>query len=347
MQSHCEIAFVMISAFLSESLNAIITDHEKSLVGNYGEFMSTLADHPDYSLYSNAMTFLRQPLNYRPQESDADVVITGVPFDLACTGRSGSRMGPDAIRKASVNLAWEGKRWPWDFNLTKEIKIEDCGDLVFDCGDPAQMSERLEAHATRLIEQGKTLLSFGGDHYVALPLLRAHAKKHGEMAIIHFDAHTDTYSQGGAYDHGTMFYHAANEGIVSPKDSIQIGIRTEHSHELGYNVIDAAQANDLTVEQIVEKVKATVGDRPVYLTFDIDCLDPAHAPGTGTPVIGGMTSDKVLKVLRGFQGINIVGMDVVEVAPAYDNSDLTSIAAATIATELLYVWTATHKLGRK
>ncbi|PSU47743.1 agmatinase [Photobacterium frigidiphilum] len=300
--------------------------------------MATIANYADYSLYSNAFGFLRQPLNFTPQQSDADVIITGVPFDLATTGRSGSRMGPGAIRQASINLAWEGKCWPWTFNLTNTIKIEDCGDLVFDCGDPAQMSERLEAHASSLILQGKTLLSFGGDHFVTLPLLRAHAKKYGEMALIHFDAHTDTYDMGSKYDHGTMFYYAPNEGLIDPKHSVQIGIRTEHSHTLGFNVIDAASANDRTVESIIQQIKETVGERPVYLTFDIDCLDPAYAPGTGTPVCGGLSTDKVLKILRGLVGINLIGMDVVEVAPAYDHAEITALAAATIATDLLHLW---------
>ncbi|KXI23705.1 agmatinase [Photobacterium sanguinicancri] len=300
--------------------------------------MATLATHPDYSLYANAFGFLRQPLDFNPQASDADVIITGVPFDMATTGRSGSRMGPGAIRQISTNLAWEGKRWPWSFSLTDKISMADCGDLVFDCGDAGQMCERLEQHATSLIEQGKTLLTFGGDHFVTLPLLRAHAKKHGEMALIHFDAHTDTYDMGSQYDHGTMFYHAPNEGLIDPKHSVQIGIRTDYDNTLGFNVIDAGTANDWSVEQIVENIKQTVGDRPVYLTFDIDCLDPAFAPGTGTPVCGGLTSDKALKIIRGLQGINLIGMDVVEVAPAYDHADMTALAAATIATDLLHLW---------
>lgn len=305
--------------------------------------MATLANYPDYSLYANAFGFLRQPLNFSPMESDADVVITGIPFDMATTGRSGSRMGPGAIRQISTNLAWEGKRWPWTFNLFKTIKVADCGDLVFDCGDAAQMCDRLEAHATGLLEQGKAMLSFGGDHFVTLPLLRAHAKQFGKMALIHFDAHTDTYDQGSKFDHGTMFYHAPKEGLIDPLHSVQIGIRTEHSHNLGFNVIDAGQANDWSVEQIVSMIKEKVGDMPVYLTFDIDCLDPAYAPGTGTPVCGGMTSDKALKVIRALAGINLVGMDVVEVAPSYDHADMTSLAAATIATDMLHLWALTHK----
>ncbi|MGF1683775.1 agmatinase [Photobacterium minamisatsumaniensis] len=300
--------------------------------------MATLATHPDYSLYANAFGFLRQPLEFNPLASNADVVITGVPFDMATTGRSGSRMGPGAIRQISTNLAWEGRRWPWSFALNDKITMADCGDLVFDSGDAGQMCERLEQHAASLIEQGKALLTFGGDHFVTLPLLRAHAKHHGEMALIHFDAHTDTYDMGSQYDHGTMFYHAPNEGLIDPKHSVQIGIRTDYDNKQGFKVLDAGTANDWSVQQIVETIKATVGTRPVYLTFDIDCLDPAYAPGTGTPVCGGISSDKALKIIRGLQGINLVGMDVVEVAPAYDHADITALAAATIATELLHLW---------
>ncbi|MGR5141254.1 agmatinase [Photobacterium sp. DNB23_23_1] len=300
--------------------------------------MATLATHPDYSLTANAFGFLRQPLEFNPLATDADVIITGVPFDMATTGRSGSRMGPNAIRQVSTHLAWEGKRWPWTFELKNKLSIADCGDLVFDCGDAAQMCERLEHHATSLLEAGKTLLTFGGDHFVTLPLLRAHGKKFGKMALIHFDAHTDTYDMGSQFDHGTMFYHAPNEGLIDPEHSVQIGIRTDYNNKLGFSVLDAGTANDWSVEQIVEKIKLTVGDMPVYLTFDIDCLDPAFAPGTGTPVCGGLTSDKALKIIRGLQGINLVGMDVVEVAPAYDHADMTALAAATIATDLLHLY---------
>ena len=162
------------------------------------------------------------------------------------------------------------------------------------------------------------------------------------MALIHFDAHTDTYDQGSKFDHGTMFYHAPNEGLIDPTHSVQIGIRTEHSDKLGFNVISADTANDWSVAQIVEEIKVTVGNMPVYLTFDIDCLDPAYAPGTGTPVCGGITSDKALKIIRSLQGINLIGMDVVEVSPAYDHADITALAAATIATDLLHLW-ATQK----
>ncbi|WPC76140.1 agmatinase [Vibrio porteresiae] len=301
--------------------------------------MNDLFTKTDYSLYSNAMTFVRRPYVRDPIDVEADVVVLGVPLDMATSGRPGARMGPDAIRKASVNLAWEGKKFPWDFSLFDRINVIDSGDLVFDCGDAEDFTYRLEAAAGEILKSGKTLLALGGDHFITLPILRAYAKHFGEMALVHFDAHTDTYANGSAYDHGTMFYHAPKEGLISAKHSIQIGIRTEYKAENhAFNVINAMEANDLTADEIVAQIKAVVGDRPVYFTFDIDCLDPAFAPGTGTPVCGGMTSDKILKIIRKLKDVNIVGMDVVEVSPPYDQSEVTALAGATIALELLYTW---------
>lgn len=306
--------------------------------------MDQFFQREETSLFSNPMTFLRQPLVQNPLNSDADIVVLGLPFDMATSGRSGARMGPDAIRRASVNLAWEGKRFPWKFELTKHLNIIDAGDLIYSPGDSEGFTTLVEQAADALLSQNKTLLCLGGDHFVTLPLLRAYAKKFGKLALIHFDAHTDTYSNGSRYDHGTMFYHAPNEGLIDKHRSVQIGIRTEYTEQdHGFNVINAMQANDLTPEQMAAQIKATVGDMPVYLTFDIDCLDPAFAPGTGTPVCGGMTTDKVLKLLRLLTDINLVGMDVVEVAPAYDHAELTSLAGATIALELLHLWTLKHK----
>ncbi|MBF4255614.1 agmatinase [Vibrio anguillarum] len=301
--------------------------------------MNDLFTKTDYSLYSNAMTFVRRPYVKDPVSADADVVVLGVPLDMATSGRPGARMGPDAIRRASVNLAWEGKKFPWNFNLFQDTKVIDAGDLVFDCGDAEDFTYRLEAATSEILKSGKTMLALGGDHFITLPILRAYAKYYGEMALIHFDAHTDTYANGSAYDHGTMFYHAPKEGLISAKHSVQVGIRTEYKQEgHGFNVINAMQANDMSVEEIAANIRQTIGDKPVYLTFDIDCLDPAFAPGTGTPVCGGLNSDKVLKIIRALAGINLVGMDVVEVSPPYDQSELTALAGATIALELLYVW---------
>jgi agmatinase len=307
--------------------------------------MKNIFNQVDESIYSNAMTFLRQPLVQNPLESAADIVVLGLPFDMATTGRSGARMGPTAIRQASVNLAWEGKRFPWPFSLLKHCKIVDAGDLVFSPGDSAHFCQQVETAVGQLLEADKTVLSLGGDHFVTLPILRAYAKKFGTMALIHFDAHTDTYNNGSCYDHGTMFYHAPKENLIDRDKSIQVGIRTNYkAKDHGFSVINAMQANDLSVDEITTLIKERVGNMPVYLTFDIDCLDPAFAPGTGTPVCGGMSTDKVLKILRGLTGINIVGMDVVEVAPAYDNSEITALAAATIALELAHLWTVKHKL---
>ncbi|WP_394239683.1 agmatinase [Vibrio astriarenae] len=308
--------------------------------------MNDLFSKTDYSLYSNSMSFVRRPMVQNPVDANADVVVLGLPLDLATSGRPGARLGPDAIRRASVNLAWEGNKYPWNFNLFDKVKVVDAGDLVFDAGDAEDFTYRLENAASEILRSGKTLLGLGGDHFVTLPILRAHAKQYGEMALIHFDAHTDTYANGSSYDHGTMFYHAPKEGLISASHSMQIGIRTEYDKsEHALNVIDAMEANDLSVDEIVARIKQTVGDRPVYVTFDIDCLDPAFAPGTGTPVIGGLNSDKVMKIIRKLVGLNIVGMDVVEVSPAYDQSDITALAGATIALELLYVWAASRSNG--
>lgn len=301
---------------------------------------STLGNQVDNSLVSNAFGFLRFPLNFQPYSSDAEWVITGVPFDMATSGRAGSRHGPAAIRQVSTNLAWESHRWPWNFKLTDRLNVVDCGDVVFAFGDAQDMSDKLQAHTEKLLESGKRCLTFGGDHFVTLPLLRAHAKHFGKMALVHFDAHTDTYGNGSKFDHGTMFYHAPKEGLIDPTRSVQIGIRTEHDSDNGFTVLDAAQVNDRSVDDMVAQIKEIVGDMPVYLTFDIDCLDPAFAPGTGTPVVGGLTSDRALKLLRGIQSLNIVGMDLVEVAPAYDQSEITALAAATVALEMLYIQAA-------
>ena len=276
--------------------------------------MSTLGHQYDNSLVSNAFGFLRLPMNFMPYESDADWVITGVPFDMATSGRAGGRHGPAAIRQVSTNLAWEHNRFPWNFDMRERLNVVDCGDLVYAFGDAREMSEKLQAHA--------------------------HAKHFGKMALVHFDAHTDTYANGCEFDHGTMFYTAPNEGLIDPNHSVQIGIRTEFDKDNGFTVLDAGQVNDRSVDDVIAQVKQIVGDMPVYLTFDIDCLDPAFAPGTGTPVIGGLTSDRAIKLVRGLKDLNIVGMDVVEVAPAYDQSEITALAAATLALEMLYIQAA-------
>lgn len=297
------------------------------------------------SIYATlASTFMEFPASDDPLNSDAEVVVTGVPFDLACSGRSGTRMGPNAIRLASANLAWEGERWPWGFALDDVLKVVDCGNLGFNYGEPQSLVDNLETHVARLLGAGKRLLNLGGDHFISLPSLRAHARHHGPLALIHVDAHTDTYSGGTRYDHGSMFFHAVQEGLVDTQRSIQIGIRTTYDRDdHPFEVLDAAWVNDHGPAAVLERIRARVGDHPAYLSFDIDGLDPTYAPGTGTPVSGGLTSDCALKLVRGLVGMNPVAMDLVEVSPAYDHAEVTSLTAATLALEYLYVLAANKR----
>jgi agmatinase len=293
-----------------------------------------------FSMFANIFGYMGATLSRCPD--DGDVFVIGLPYDLATSGRAGTRGGPTGIRQASSQLRWEENRWPWDFNAFDRLRLVDYGDIEFAVGNHEALFENVASHYQRLLEAGKTTLSFGGDHFVTLPLLRAHHKQHGPMAMIHFDAHTDTYLEEGAtYNHGSMFYHAPREGIIDAGRSIQIGIRTEYTesrHE--FEVISAAEANDISAQSIIDRIKNRVGDAPCYLTFDIDCLDPCHAPGTGTPVVGGISTDKALKIIRGLVGINLVGMDLVEVAPSYDHSEITALAGATLALEMIYVLAA-------
>jgi agmatinase len=293
-----------------------------------------------YSMFANLYGYMGAPLSRNTD--DADVFVVGLPYDLATTGRAGTRSGPSAVRQASGNLRWEEKRWPWDFGIFDRIRLADYGDLEFPAGNHEGLFDQVELHYGKLLNAGKTTLSFGGDHFVTLPLLRAHSKVHGKLAMIHFDAHTDTYEEEGSnYNHGSMFFRAPREGIIDPDKSIQIGIRTEYTESKHqFEVISAAKANDLSVEQIIDQIRARVGNIPCYLTFDIDCLDPAYAPGTGTPVIGGLTTDRALKILRGLQGLNLIGMDIVEIAPSYDHAEITALAGATLGLEMLYVLAA-------
>ena len=202
------------------------------------------------------------------------------------------------------------------------------------------MPAAIEAHATNIISQGPALLTLGGDHFISYPLLKAHATKHGApLSLLHFDAHSDTWrDEDERVDHGTMFYWAAHEGIVDPASSIQIGLRTENPDTQGFNIIDAPAVHERGVASVMEEVRRCLGNRPVYVTFDIDCLDPAYAPGTGTPVCGGLTTHQAMAILRGLAGINVIGMDVVEVAPAYDVGEITSLAASHLAMEMLYLY---------
>ncbi|HEX9813957.1 MAG TPA: agmatinase, partial [Myxococcota bacterium] len=196
--------------------------------------------------------------------------------------------------------------------------------------------------ARTLLAAGKTILALGGDHYISLPLLREHFKAHGPVSLVHFDAHTDTEPIEGTFNHGSMFREALSEGLLEPAHSVQIGIRTEYEYDdHPFTVLDAAWVNLHPARETGQAIRRIIGKTPAYVTFDIDCLDPAFAPGTGTPVPGGISTERALEVLRELVGCNLIGMDVVEVAPAYDHAELAALAAATIALELLYVKAAT------
>lgn len=292
----------------------------------------------DLPLYEHLGTFMGVPQVGDIAGSCADIIVQGIPFDLATPGRPGTRYGPGAIRLASANLRWDVPRWPWSFDLFDELAIEDGGDIHHQTGHPAMMVERVEQRAGEIVMAGKKLMSFGGDHYVSLPLLRAHHRKHGRMSLLHFDAHTDTYD-GPEYDNGTMFHYAVEEGLIDPDTSIQIGIRTAYN-PTGYrfSVLDSDWVNNHGPDETLQRIRQVVARNPVYLTFDIDGLDPAFAPGTGTPVVGGFSSNFAMQVLRGLVGLDIVGMDLVEVSPPYDPSGVTSLAGATLALEMLHVW---------
>ena len=299
--------------------------------------------HDDASLYANLFGYLGCPLSHDPLHDKADVAILGVPYDLGTSGRAGTRSGPGAIRQASGNLRWEEARWPWPYALADRLKVIDCGDLVYAPGDSVGFTQSLQDRATDILRSGKTLLSFGGDHFITLPLLRAHHAVHGELALVHFDAHTDTYEQGSEFDHGTMFRRAPREGLIDTDCSIQVGIRTEYEPSThAFAVLDTDWVHNFGPVKAAQAIRDRVGKRKVYLTFDIDCLDPAFAPGTGTPVAGGLSSNMALQILRGLKGLDIVGMDVVEVAPAYDQAEVTALAAATLGLEMLYLQAEKH-----
>lgn len=287
--------------------------------------------------YAGVTSFMRR--KYTRDLSGVDVAVTGVPLDTATTNRPGARFGPRGIRNASSIMAWE-KPYGMEFDPFDRLAVVDVGDCLFDFGKPETVPDAIEAHAWNIINEGPGLLSLGGDHFVAYPLLKAHARKFGApLALLHFDAHSDTWAdENDRIDHGTMFYWAAKYGIVDPASSVQIGLRTSNPDTMGFNVLDAPWVHEQGIDAVVAKTRKVLGDRPVYVSFDIDCLDPSYAPGTGTPVCGGLTSHQAMAILRGLKGINVIGMDVVEVAPAYDVGEITALAASHLAMEMLYLY---------
>jgi len=286
--------------------------------------------------YGGVTSFMRR--NYTKDLAGVDVAVSGIPFDLAVTYRSGGRLGPRAIREASVQLA-ELLPYPWGINIFDKLSVIDYGDCFLDTHNPMTIRDAIQNHIKHIIDHDVFPLTFGGDHYITYPILLAMAEKYGKkLSIIHFDAHCDTWSDDEEYslNHGTMFYKAIKNGIIDPAKSVQIGIRTWNDDFMGMNIIDAQYVHDHGWQDVVNKVKEIVGDNLTYLTFDIDCLDPAFAPGTGTPVPGGLSSAQALAIIRNLGGgIKLIGADVVEVAPSYDHAEVTSLAAAHVACDII------------
>ena len=285
------------------------------------------------AMYAGATSFLRR--RYTRDLTDVDVAVIGVPYDLATSNRPGARLGPRAVRAASTQLSW-ARPWPWTADPFNTLNVIDFGDCVFDPGSPHTVVDQIVQWYQPIIAAGVTPLSIGGDHFITYPILKALADKHGPISLIHFDAHSDTWpDRKGRIDHGTMFYHAAKEGIVDPHSSVQLGMRTINDANLGYTVLDALWLHEQGVDKALAIIKQTVGDRPCYITFDVDFLDPSCAPGTGTPVCGGFDTITGIRLLHGLTGLNLIGCDVVEVAPPYDHAEITALAAATMATNMI------------
>jgi agmatinase len=286
--------------------------------------------------YGGALSFMRR--KYTRDLQGVDVAVTGIPLDTATSNRPGARFGPRAIRAASTIISWT-RPWPWDFDPLERLAVVDYGDCQFDFGNPESVSPAIEKHIDQILQADVGTLVFGGDHYVTYPVLKSHAKKYGKLSLIHFDAHSDTWADHSKrVDHGTMFYHAAKEGLIDDRRSVQIGLRTTNDDTLGFNVLDARWVHDHGPTAVADEICRIVGNNQAYLTFDIDCLDPCFAPGTGTPVCGGLSTHQALEIIRGIAGISLVGMDVMEVAPAYDIGEITALAGATLAAEFLCLY---------
>ena len=299
--------------------------------------------------YAGLTTFARLPR--REDVADYDVAVVGIPFDAGVTYRPGARFGPSSIREASrllkpYNPALDSKPFV-------DAQVVDAGDIACNPFDIVEALTEIEAGLSELMRGGRTVVSLGGDHTVALPALRAAHAIHGPVALVHFDAHLDTWDTyfGAPYTHGTPFRRASEEGLIRKDRSAHVGIRgslydaddLNDDEKLGFTIVHCRDFDRLGVDGILERVLARVGDAPVYISIDIDVLDPAFAPATGTPEAGGMTSRELLAVLRGFRHHNIVGADIVEVSPAYDHAAITAIAAANVAYELITMMSAQRR----
>jgi guanidinobutyrase len=288
-------------------------------------------------------TFMRLPANTPP--ADLDVAVVGVPFDIGTSNRPGARFGPRGIREESVllrpyNMATRAA--PFD-----SLRIDDTGDVATNPYNLADSIERITAHYTELLRNDLIPVSIGGDHTIVLPILRAIAAKHGPVGLVHVDAHTDINDTmfGEKVAHGTPFRRAVEENLLDGSRVVQIGVRGtgyaaddfDWSREQGFRVVQAEECWYKSLAPLMAEVRDQLGDGPVYLSFDIDGLDPAYAQGTGTPEVGGLTTPQAMEIIRGCRGMQLVGCDLVEVAPIYDTSGTTSLTAANLLYEMLCV----------
>jgi agmatinase len=291
--------------------------------------------------FAGPETFARLPR--LDQVGHADVAVLGIPFDSGVSYRPGARFGPAGIRAGSKLLRPYHPFmdvFPWVAQ-----QVVDAGDVAVNPFDLLAAVNQVEAAAGMLMKDADRIITIGGDHTVALPLLRAVHEKHGPVALIHFDAHLDTWDTyfGAPYTHGTPFRRAVEEGLLDLDVSAHVGIRgplyassdLTDDRELGFAIVSTVDVAKRGEDEAVDRVRQRVGDRPVYVSIDIDVLDPSHAPGTGTPEPGGLTTRELQQILRGLRDLNLVGADVVEVAPAYDHAELTTVAAANLVYELL------------
>ncbi|MBO0878617.1 MAG: agmatinase [Pseudonocardia sp.] len=291
--------------------------------------------------FAGFATYARLP---RADEVErADVAVVGVPFDSGVTYRPGARFGPSALREASRLLR------PFhpglDVSPFEAVQVADAGDIAVNPFNIGEAIETIQHEAEALSAGGTRLVTVGGDHTIALPLLRAAAKAHGPVALLHFDAHLDTWDTyfGEPYTHGTPFRRAVEEGVVDTSALCHVGIRgplfgardLENDRRLGFGVLTSGDVLRRGIDETVDALRRRIGERPLYVSVDIDVLDPAHAPGTGTPEAGGMTSRELLEILRGLDGANLIGADVVELAPAYDHAQITAIAASHVVYDLV------------
>jgi agmatinase len=293
--------------------------------------MTSAAAPPTYAVPPSFLGISRR-------DRGAPIAIAGIPLDLGTTNRSGARFGPSAIRQASRMLT-DGAH-PQSFVDPAALPLADIGDFELALGDLAASLDRIETQARDI----KHLVALGGDHGITLPLLRALKARRGPPALVHFDAHVDTWPEnfGQVYAHGTVFHHAIKEGLVQPGRMVQIGIRSPLAREVhewtvaqGVTMIAAPEVHEMSPAAVAKRIREIVGSSEVYLSFDIDVLDPAFAPGTGTPEVGGLASWQAQAILRRLEGLAFVGMDVVEVAPPYDVAEITALAGATMAWEYL------------